>query len=144
LHEQADNKETWRPDPSQVQAAVRAARTVEMLGLTPTGQDEEPGGGRGGQDGYYGGLTALLLAVREGHADVMAALLDGGADVNQPRDGDNTTPMLLAAINGHYDLVMDLLERGGDPNIASSDGATPLYGVINKEWAPRSRHPQPT
>lgn len=154
FHEQAENKETWRPDPSQVQAAVRAARSVERMGVPPVGgSDDEPeyAGGRGGggegdspSGGFYGGLTALLLAVREGSFEAVEALLDGGADVNQVREGDQTSPMLLAAINGHYDLVKYLLDRGGDPNVASTDGATPLYAVINKEWAPRSRHPQPT
>jgi ankyrin repeat protein len=52
--------------------------------------------------------------------------------------------LLLATINGHYDLAKMLLERGADPNAASDAGATPLYAVINKEWAPSSRTPQPT
>jgi ankyrin repeat protein len=94
--------------------------------------------------GVHGGLSALLLAAREGHIPVVEALLNGGANINQARAGDGTTPILVAAINGHYDLTKYLLERGADPNLASTAGATPLYAVINKEWAPTSRHPQPT
>ena len=53
------------------------------------------------------------------------------------------TAMLMAAINGQYDLVLQLLQAGGDPNLASEAGAAPLYAVLNKEWAPTSRTPQP-
>ena len=73
----------------------------------------------------------------------MRALLDAKADINQATPADKTTPLLLATINGHYDLAKELLERGADPNLASDAGATPLYAVINKEWAPTSRTPQP-
>ena len=94
--------------------------------------------------GTHGGLTALLLAAREGHIDAAVALHDGGADVNQVSAADNTSPMLIASINGHFDLAMRLLERGADPRLASDAGATPLYAALNMQWAPKARHPQPT
>ncbi len=94
--------------------------------------------------GKQGGLTALLLATREGHRPTVVRLLDGGADMNQVSAGDHTSPLLMAAINGHFDLLLDLLGRGADPTIASEAGATPLYGVLNTHWQPKSRHPQPT
>lgn len=94
--------------------------------------------------GTYGGLTALLLAVREGHAETTFALLDGGADINGTSAGDHTSPLLMATINGHFDLARGLLARGADPNLASDAGARPLYATINMEWIPKSRHPQPT
>ena len=93
--------------------------------------------------GTHGGLTPLLLAVREGHFEATRALLDNGADINQTSAGDQTSPMLMAAVNGHFDMVEQLLEWGADPNIASDAGGTPLYAVLNMEWAPKSRHPQP-
>ncbi len=93
--------------------------------------------------GKHGGLAAIHLAAREGHASTVAALLDRGVDIDLPSAADNTTPMLMAAINGHFDLVADLLERGADPNLASDAGATPLYAVLNIHWAPKARHPQP-
>ena len=49
----------------------------------------------------------------------------------------------MATINGHFDLAMRLLARGADVKVASDAGATPLYGVLNMQWAPKARHPQP-
>ena len=49
----------------------------------------------------------------------------------------------MATINGHFDLAMRLLARGADVTAASDGGATPLYGVLNMQWAPKARHPQP-
>ena len=92
--------------------------------------------------GGHGGLTALLHASREGHAETALALLDGGAEIGQASAGDGTSPILMATINGHYDLAMRLLERGADPNLASHAGATPLFAAINTHWAPKSRYPQ--
>ena len=94
--------------------------------------------------GTHGGLTALLLAARDGHADTALALIEGGADVNQVSAADGTSPLLIACINGHFDLALRLLERGADPALASGAGATPLYGALNMHWAPKARHPQPT
>src|SRR5688572_15287933 len=116
FRDQAKNPETWRPDPAQVQAAVQAALAVERQGAA---------GGAGGEGAsavgnYYGGLSALLLAVRDGNVDAVHALVEGGANVNQVREGDDTSPMLLSALNGHYDLVKYFLDHGGNPNLASS------------------------
>ncbi len=154
----AGSPQVWNPAPGQVQAAVQASLAAEKLAASgvkvaePTAPAAAGGGGGGDEDvagytgmvGFQGGLTALLLAVREGHGETVQALLEGGADINQPVAADNTTPLLLASINGHYDLARTLLERGANPKLASDAGATPLYAVLNKEWAPSSRTPQPT
>ena len=94
--------------------------------------------------GEHGGYAALHLAARQGNADIVRALLDAGADIDQPSAGDHTTAMLIATINGHWDLALDLLARGADPDIASDAGTTPLYAVINLHWAPAAFYPQPT
>jgi ankyrin repeat protein len=90
-----------------------------------------------------GGLTPLLLASREGHTESVKALLDAGADVNQPSAGDKTSPLLIATINGHFDLAMSLLTAGADAKAASENNATALYGALNCEWAPKALYPQP-
>jgi uncharacterized protein len=90
-----------------------------------------------------GGMTPLLLAARQGYIETAGALLDGGADVNQVSAGDRSSPLLTATINGHFDLAKVLLDRGADPRAAAENGATPLYGAVNCEWAPKSLYPQP-
>ena len=148
------NPLNWQPTPSEVQTAVRAAKDVESRTTSTAGVVAANAAYIGGRDesnpGFaamvrvQGGLSPLMFAVREGHAETVEALLDGGADLNQVRPTDGTTPILEAAINGHYDLVLRLLERGAEVDKVSLHGATALYAVINKEWAPRSRMPQPT
>ena len=49
----------------------------------------------------------------------------------------------MAIINGHFDLAKSLLEKGANPNTPSANGVTPLYGVLNVEWAPKALYPQP-
>ncbi|MCA9286720.1 MAG: ankyrin repeat domain-containing protein, partial [Phycisphaerales bacterium] len=129
--------EGWLPSPSEVQAAVKAAQQVPQAmvqanmgmaidvfsnsdsataaaALVPRGAGDEYDPSYPSLVGEQGGLTALLHAVREGHVSTVFALLDAGADIDQPSAGDHTTPILMAAINGHYDLLLQLLERGAD------------------------------
>jgi ankyrin repeat protein len=92
---------------------------------------------------YQGGMTPLLFTAREGHMAAAIELLDAGADVNQGRDGDQTTPLLMATINGHFDLAKVFLDRGADPRLSGENGATPLYAVLNCVYAQKSNYPQP-
>jgi uncharacterized protein len=93
--------------------------------------------------GRQGGLTAMLIAARQGHDASVRALLDAGADINQPSAGDRTTPLLIAIINGRYDLARFMLDHGADARASSANGVTPLYAVLNCQWSPRSLYPQP-
>ena len=95
--------------------------------------------------GVQGGMTALLLAARQGNVETVAALLDNGADVNQVSEGSKTSPLLVATMNGRFDLAKVILDRGAEPNLASEPaGVTPLYAAINLAWAPNAGYPQPT
>ena len=91
----------------------------------------------------WGGLAPLHHAARQGHADAVLALLESGADIDLLSGGDATTPLLIAAINGQFDVAMLLLERGADPRIANHAGTTPLYAVIDREWAPKASYAHP-
>jgi ankyrin repeat protein len=90
-----------------------------------------------------GGLTPLLFAARQGHIEAATALLDAGADINEPSKGDKTSPVLMAIINGHFDLAKVLIDRGADIKAASANGVTPLYATLNVQWAPKALYPQP-
>jgi uncharacterized protein len=125
------------------------------------GRNGEPGaGGRGPQGpqipgvnrqynytelvGFWGGLSPLHMAARQGHSEVAASLLDAGADVNQRTTGDQSTPLVVAIVNGHFDLAKQLLDRGANPNLAqSTNGVTPLYAALNCQWSDKALYPQP-
>jgi ankyrin repeat protein len=90
-----------------------------------------------------GGMSPLLFAARQGHVQAAQLLLSRGADVNQISASDATSPLLIAIINGHFDLAKVLLDAGADPRLASDNGVTPLYAVLNVQWAPKALYPQP-
>jgi len=93
--------------------------------------------------GSWGGLAPLHHAVRQGYSAAALTLLEGGAGINQPTAGDQTTPLLLAAINGQFDIALLLLEKGADPKLASAAGTTPLFAVLESSWAPRASYAHP-
>jgi ankyrin repeat protein len=126
---------------------------------TPASQGAQPArGGRGRAEGkagidrqysypelvgFQGGLAPLHLAARQGSIEAAQALLDAGADINQPGAGDRITPIIIATLNGHFDLAKFLLDKGADPKLAEDNGVTPLYAAINCVWAPKALYPQP-
>ena len=73
-----------------------------------------------------GGLTALVLAAREGDVECAKLLLESGADVNQTTEY-GWTPLLTATNNRHYKLAEYLIEHGADVNRANKGKWTPLY-----------------
>jgi uncharacterized protein len=93
--------------------------------------------------GTSGGFSPLHFAVRQGHGEVVKALVEAGADVNQLNPGDKSTPLVVAIVNGYFDLGHYLIDKGADPNLASDNGVAPLYATINVQWAPKALYPQP-
>lgn len=92
--------------------------------------------------GKTGGMTALHHAAREGHIGAARALLDGGADIDQA-SADGSSPLLIATLNGQFDLALVLIERGANPDLVTdTDGASPLFAVLNTAFSPKSNYPQ--
>ena len=77
----------------------------------------------------FGG-TALIPAAERGHVETVRMLIKAGVDVNHVNDLGWTAlieAVILANGGVHYQqIVRDLLAAGADPNIADSDGVTPL------------------
>ena len=138
-------REAGAPRASATGPALSAPRPVDAASRASAPQSSgEPVAYSAAQlIGGYGGLTSLLMAVREGSVDATLRLLDGGADIDGRSAGDGTTPLLMATINGHFDLALELLARGADAHLLNDAGASALYTAINTQWIPKSRHPQP-
>ncbi len=139
--------------PSQVAAAIEAGREIVRSGKIPPRDPNAPVDPNvrnfnpeeiNPPVATKGGMTALLHAARQGYIESAAALLDGGANIDQVNAGDGTSPLLTAVINGQFDMAMLLIERGANPNITSKrDGVSPLWAAVNTMWQPRTRFPQP-
>ena len=160
LRDSEEKAADWEPSPAQVQAVIRAQREF-LLADDPVGKfdaselvnyrPDYPGGPDVARPPYRetlvgktGGMTALLHAAREGHVESARMLLDGGANIDQVSGGDRTSSLLMATLNGQFDLALLLVERGADPDLAAStDGSTPLFAVLQTQWAPKSNYPQP-
>jgi len=149
-----DDEITRRPSLEEMVKAEEAAREIFRTGVEEDEDDaqavEEEEEGEfdhimdyRAQVGTMGGLTALLHAARQGNREAAFALLEGGADIDRPSSGHGTTPLLMAAINGQFDLTLEFLSRGADPHFRNDAGNTPLYAVLDRHWAPRTRYPQP-
>ena len=70
--------------------------------------------------------TPLLDAAMHGFVEVVAALLDHGADI-QATNCSHFTPLHWAAWGGHVEVVKLLLERGADAYYQDDSGYNPLF-----------------
>ncbi len=77
------------------------------------------------RDAY--GVEPLGLAARAGHAEAVAALIDGGAGLNAQCETVGITALHRAAQKGHAAVVDALLGAGADANAEARDGQTALH-----------------
>ncbi len=99
--------------------------------------DEPPG------NQIMGGLSALLIASRDGQIEAVQALFESGANLNQVSAGDRSSPLIIAVANGHYSVAKYLVEHGANPNVVNIDGLSPLWATVNMRYAPISWAPNP-
>lgn len=71
------------------------------------------------------GMSPLMLAAWQGHAEVARLLIERGADVHR-EDGDGFTAMTLAAKRRAWEIVEMLARAGVDPNHADASGVSAL------------------
>ncbi|MCB8979357.1 MAG: ankyrin repeat domain-containing protein [Ardenticatenaceae bacterium] len=75
------------------------------------------------------GSTALHCAAWKDNRDVVAFLLNAGADVNAHNENDHwgTTPLHAAAHANNTAVIQLLLDAGADVNATDMNGKTPLF-----------------
>jgi len=76
------------------------------------------------------GITPLIAACSEGHAEVVKLLLDAKADANA-KDKDQTNSLMAAASRGHTEIIDLLLDAGANVNEQNVDGHTALMFAYN-------------
>jgi hypothetical protein len=69
------------------------------------------------------GTPPLIYASCFGHQDVVATLLDAGANVNR-QDKNQWSSLMWAMTNRHKGIAKILLDHGADPDVKSSSGRT--------------------
>jgi hypothetical protein len=103
-------------------------------------------------DAQEGGVSAVLLAIYTGKADVARAIADAKSELSlfevaalgdrnrlaghhgalNEFSPDGFTALGLAAFFGHREVVQDLLRAGADPNVKSRNalGVAPLHSAL--------------
>ena len=71
------------------------------------------------------GQTPLMLASRQGHLEIVNALLDAGAQVDST-DFEGWTALKSASWGGHVECVRLLLAAGADPDVTDIGGRSAL------------------
>ena len=79
---------------------------------------------------YTGGMTALMLAARNGSLAAVETLVTAGANVNAATP-HGTTTLMNAVANGSLPVIGQLIKSGADVNAKDKTGATALSLAAN-------------
>jgi ankyrin repeat protein len=120
---------TLPPDFAALQDASRAGDLARVRELLDRGTDPNT------DPGMPHGFSPLMLAAWKGHADVVALLIERGADVHRA-DGDGFTAITLAAKGRSWTIVELLAAAGADPTHADASGVSAL-GAAERARKPR-------
>ncbi len=86
------------------------------------------------------GMTPLMIAAKEGHAEIIGLLLVKHNISINVQDKDGWTALMLAAFHGHPVAVRSLLVPGIDVNIQNKWGDTALTGMATHSDVPTTMH----
>ena len=71
------------------------------------------------------GSTAVILACKNGHVNVLLALLDAGADLHKT-NAFGQSPAHIASQFGHVKCLLIIIARGGKYTLPDNQGVTPI------------------
>ncbi|KQV15311.1 MULTISPECIES: ankyrin repeat domain-containing protein [unclassified Kitasatospora] len=111
-------------------AAVAAGDTARVPGLLAAGAPVDEIFPR--LNGFNDGHTPLHVAARDGHTDIVVALLAAGADVNAVEPCFGAVPLHKAVYNGHAAITGLLVARPGIQLDfqGATNGYTPLHDAL--------------
>jgi ankyrin repeat protein len=84
-------------------------------------------------DGYVdeNGVSALIAAAHQGHANVVEVLLDEGAAPDQQAP-KGSSALMAASGEGHVSVVKVLLDGGANPDLLNANGVSALIWACSK------------
>ncbi len=80
------------------------------------------------------GTPLIMIAASAGHADVVAVLVEAGANVDEPSLASGATALHAAAVFGRAEAAKALLDGGADATVLTNDGATAAQ-LLELDWA---------
>ena len=114
----AADPQGWTPLQNAArQKKDKLIKDLVQLGADPNLADSESG------------MTPLVAAVMRDHVPSVKALLENGADIEEPGP-QGYRPLALAIAEARYEAAKTLMEAGADVSVASGkDGLTPLMMI---------------
>ena len=112
---------------SDIHTAAGAGDLEKVIGLLHAGADVESGDGVGD--------TPLSVASAAGHAEVVKALIEHGANVNAAEESEFYTALMAASVNGHVEIVRLLLNHGAEVDAEDDYNATALTRAAEHGYA---------
>ena len=76
------------------------------------------------------GTPMINLAVRTDEEEIVAWLVDNGADISVSSEDRGYTPVMDAVWRGNFEIANFLIKRGADVNTISKDGQTNLVLAV--------------
>lgn len=84
-------------------------------------------------------MTPIYAAALHGHADVVAWLIENGADIQMSRTSPGTTPLHAATWTGSTAIAQQLLDHGADIDAQTAKNAMPLHYAVWRRHVPLVR-----
>jgi uncharacterized protein len=119
-------------------AASVHAQATYLFGIVMRGTPQEvqavidKGEDVNAREPSYGGTALMWAALHNRDTEVLAVLLNAGADVNA-QNKVGATALMLASHNQNPDVITTLLEAGADPNLKDNAGKTALVYAQGNE-----------
>ncbi len=111
-----------------VPAVNGISRVAIVTGLEVGRGEEAAAAGDGEAAERAPGFTALSIAAALGQDDEVAALLEGGADVNA-RNADGSSALTVAAVFDRAAIMRRLIDAGAALEVRNDDGSTPVHAA---------------
>lgn len=95
------------------------------------------GEGYSATDIHASGTDAVIIAVREGHLEIVRLLLEAGADPDRINSQSGTTPLRMAVQENRAEIAEYLLSKGADPDLhdpSSGIGALAILLLVARTY----------